>query len=166
MTPNELATYVAAWKHEAQGTLKVLRALPEDQYEFRPDPQGWTLGGLAWHLAELDEMVSWSVANGAFDFSKKPARPKTVAELAPAYERVHAAAVARLEPLGPAQLERAFPSPAGGTVSVREVLWNWHLHHVIHHRGQLVLMCRLAGGTPPGLFGPTREQMEARRAKA
>jgi uncharacterized damage-inducible protein DinB len=35
------------------------------------------------------------------------------------------------------------------------------LSHLIHHRGQLVLMTRLAGGTPPGMYGPTREEMAA-----
>jgi len=37
---------------------------------------------------------------------------------------------------------------------------------MIHHRGQLVMMCRLAGGTPPGIYGPNREEMAAMRAKA
>ena len=34
--------------------------------------------------------------------------------------------------------------------------------HGIHHRGQLSLMCRLAGG--PGLYGPNREKTAAMRA--
>jgi len=33
------------------------------------------------------------------------------------------------------------------------------LLHAIHHRGQLSLMCRLAGGRPASVFGPTREEM-------
>jgi uncharacterized damage-inducible protein DinB len=36
----------------------------------------------------------------------------------------------------------------------------------VHHRGQLALMCRLAGGQAPGLYGPNREEMAAMRAKA
>jgi uncharacterized damage-inducible protein DinB len=36
----------------------------------------------------------------------------------------------------------------------------------MHHRGQLALMSRMAGGVPPGLYGPNREEMEARKAKA
>jgi len=51
-------------------------------------------------------------------------------------------------------------------VSVRDILWNFILAHAIHHRGQLSLMCRLAGGQAPGLYGPNREEMEAIRAAA
>jgi uncharacterized damage-inducible protein DinB len=47
-------------------------------------------------------------------------------------------------------------------MQVREMLWNLILLHGIHHRGQLTLMCRLAGGTPNGIYGPTREEMPKR----
>jgi uncharacterized damage-inducible protein DinB len=45
-------------------------------------------------------------------------------------------------------------------MTVRDVLWIEILHHTIHHRGQLALLCRMAGGFPPGLYGPNREEME------
>jgi uncharacterized damage-inducible protein DinB len=169
MTTRELTSFVATWKFEAQNTIKVLRALPQEQYEFRPDPKGRSLGEMAWHLAEIDAYMAMAVANGAFDFSAKlPGleRPKTIAELAPAYERVHAAALAKVQYLQPAELERKLPSPMGGELATGEVLWGWLLHHAIHHRGQLVLMLRLAGGTPPGVYGPTREEMAAMQAGA
>jgi uncharacterized damage-inducible protein DinB len=38
------------------------------------------------------------------------------------------------------------------------------IFHGIHHRGQLTLMCRLAGGQAPGLYGPNREETAAMRA--
>ena len=38
--------------------------------------------------------------------------------------------------------------------------------HGVHHRGQLALMCRLAGGQAPGLYGPNREETAAMRANA
>jgi uncharacterized damage-inducible protein DinB len=38
--------------------------------------------------------------------------------------------------------------------------------HSVHHRGQLALMCRLAGGHTPGLYGPNREETAAMRAQA
>lgn len=169
MTTREQASFIATWDDEAQRTLRVLRALPAEQYDFRPDPAGRSIGELAWHLAEMESFTAASVASGAIDFSRRlPGleRPLTVAGLASGFERVHAESRAQVAALGPAELERALPSPMGGVVSVSEVLWVWLLHHVIHHRGQLTVLCRLAGGTPPGVYGPNREEMAAMRARA
>ena len=169
MTTQELAAFLATWKHEAQNTVKVLIALPQDKYDFRPDPKGRSLGEMAWHLSEIDAFIAEAAATGAFDFSAKlPGleRPKVIAELAPGYERVHAASLAKIENMKPAELERRIPSPMGGDFTLSQVLYGWLLYHAIHHRGQLVMMLRLAGGTPPGLYGPTREEMEAMKANA
>ena len=61
--------------------------------------------------------------------------------------------------------------PDGGfrlptTMTIREILTSAIVAHGAHHRGQLTLMCRLAGGQPPGLYGPTREEMAAMGAGA
>jgi uncharacterized damage-inducible protein DinB len=48
-----------------------------------------------------------------------------------------------------------------GPMTIREILWGAIIGHEVHHRGQLSLMCRLAGGQTPGLYGPNREEMEA-----
>ncbi|MCC6349227.1 MAG: DinB family protein [Candidatus Eisenbacteria bacterium] len=168
MTTHELQSFLATWDHEAGSTVRVLRSLPAGKYDFRAYPEGRTLAEQAWHLAGIDAVMAHSVATGKLDFTVKlPGleQPRTVAELAGGYERVHAASRAQVAALGPAELERKLASPMGTTVSVSEVLWGWLLHHAIHHRGQLTLMCRLAGGTPPGIYGPTREEMAARQAK-
>ncbi|MEO7682935.1 MAG: hypothetical protein ABIU86_03275 [Gemmatimonadaceae bacterium] len=44
-------------------------------------------------------------------------------------------------------------------MTIRDVLWDELLHHLIRHRGQLTLMCRMSSGAPPGLYGPNREEM-------
>jgi uncharacterized damage-inducible protein DinB len=51
-------------------------------------------------------------------------------------------------------------------MQIRDILSEMIIHHAIHHRGQLTLMCRLAGGKAPGLYGPNREEMAAMRASA
>jgi uncharacterized damage-inducible protein DinB len=168
MAMNELETFLTSWEREAASTLKVLKALPATQYDFRPDPEGRSLGELAWHLAELDAFISYGIARGEFTFSVKPPnteRPRTVEGLASGYERVHREAVDRLRRLVPADLDRTMVFFTR-SMTIREILWETMIAHGIHHRGQLTLMCRLAGGEAPGLYGPNREEAAAMRATA
>jgi uncharacterized damage-inducible protein DinB len=165
MPSNELEMFLAAWEHEAKNTERLLAALPPTQYDFRPDSKGRSLGELAWHLAEIDGYISRGVVTGMFDFEAKiPGleRPRVIAELAPGYKKVHDAAVASVKKLKPEDLNKE-TSFMGRPMRNGTILMGVLLHHAIHHRGQLVLMTRLAGGTPPGLYGPTREEMAARR---
>ena len=168
MPMNELEMFLASWDREAANTLKVLEALPQTQYDFRPDPGGRSLGELAWHLAEGDAYISHGIERGRFAMDSKPPnieRPRAVEALAPEYERVHREAVARIRTLTPGDLDRTIPFFTG-PMTIRDILWSAILAHGIHHRGQLSLMCRLAGGQAPGLYGPNREEMAAMRAGA
>jgi uncharacterized damage-inducible protein DinB len=166
---NELEMFRNAWDREAESTLKVLRALPATQYDFRPDAGGRSLGELAWHLEEGDAYMSFGIDCGGFSMGTKPPnieRPRTIEALAPGYERIHQEAVARIQKLKPEDLDRSIPFFAGQPMQIRTILWETIISHGIHHRGQLTLMCRLAGGQPPGLYGPNREEMAAMRAGA
>lgn len=159
---DELTRFIHLWEQETAKTVDLLKSLPRDKYDFRPDAGGRSLGELAWHLAEGDAYMTDGIDRGQFDFGVKPAgidRPRTVEELAPAFERVHRDALARVKKLTAEDLERRIPFFMLGPLSIGELLWSLVLMHNIHHRGQLVLMCRLAGGTPPGVCGPTREEM-------
>ncbi|HEX2712710.1 MAG TPA: DinB family protein, partial [Candidatus Acidoferrales bacterium] len=148
---NELEMFVTAWEREAGKTLRLLQALPVTQYNFRPDAAGRSLGELAWHLAEADAYPSFIIETGQFNLEIKPPnieRPRQVEALAPGYERIHREAVARIRRLKPEELDRSTPFFARPT-AIRDILWNTILAHGIHHRGQLSLMCRLAGGQVP-----------------
>ena len=166
MSANEKVQFLSTWQHETQATLKLLQALPVSQYDFRPDAGGRSLGELAWHLAEIDGYITEGVVTRHFDFgTRMPGleRPRTVAALADGCARVHAESVARVEAMAPADFDGRI-SFMGEDMRAGDILWFVLLHHLIHHRGQLALMCRLAGGEAPGLYGPNREEMAAMRA--
>jgi uncharacterized damage-inducible protein DinB len=168
MPTNELEMFLASWDREAASTVKLLQALPPAQYDFRPDAGGRSLGELAWHLAEGDAYMSYGIDRGQFSMDMKPPnieRPRTVEALAPGYERIHREAVARIRKLKPEDLDRTIQFFMG-PMMIRDILWAATLAHGIHHRGQLSLMCRLAGGQAPGIYGPNREEMAAMRASA
>jgi uncharacterized damage-inducible protein DinB len=135
--------------------------LPPDRYGLRPDEGGRSMGELAWHLAEVDAYVSLGIEQREFKFDVKPAnieRPATVEALAPAFEIVHQDAVVRVKRLETVSLHEEIRYADGTTWTIGDLLWRKLLLHSVHHRGQLTLLCRLAGGTTPPLFGRTREQ--------
>jgi uncharacterized damage-inducible protein DinB len=165
--PDELATFLGFWDYEAKKTAEMLRVLPTGQYDFRPDPQARSLGELSWHLAEVDAYTTWGIEQGGFQVGLRPPgieRPRSIGALAPGYEGIHAEALERVRKLTPADLDRRLRHFSGDEVSIRKLLWGAILFHMIHHRGQLSILCRLAGGAIPGLYGPNREEMAALRA--
>jgi uncharacterized damage-inducible protein DinB len=169
MPLDELQAFLASWDREAVNTIKLLQALPASQYDFRPDAGGRSLGELAWHLAEGEAYISYGIERGQFTLGggRPPniERPRTIDALAPGYERVHREAVARIRQLTPEDLDRTLLFFAG-SMTIRDLLAGAILAHGIHHHGQLSLMCRLAGGQTPGLYGPNREETAAMRARA
>ena len=167
--PNPLIEhFVSVWERDAKHAVRLLKALPVEQYDFRPDAGGRSMGELAWHLAEVDAYITWGIEHGFGSGGKPPGieRPRTVEALAPGFERIHADAVARVGKLTDQDLQRHIPFFDGKPMKVEDMLWGAVLHHLIHHRGQLVLMCRLAGSVPPGIYGPTREETAAMKSKA
>jgi len=164
---NELDRFRTVWNMEAGLTTQLLESLPDDQYDFRPDAGGRSLGEMAWHLAEIEGYISYGISKGAVTFKEAPPnlkRPHEVKALTPGYGRVHEEAVARLANLTEAQLDGELQF-ADRRMPLRDILWGATLMHLVHHRGQLSLMCRLAGGTPPGIYGPNREDMAAMRER-
>ena len=159
----DLKFFLEAWEWEAQKTIEVLESLAPTQYDFRPDPKGRSLGELAWHLAESEAYMTNAIEKGRFDLADKPPgieRPRTVEALAPGYRRIHEEAVARVKKLSDPDLERTLKFFDGSDMPIGIILLGPVFKHVIHHRGQLMMMNRMAGGVNPMLYGPTREQTE------
>lgn len=168
MIQDELQGFFATWSREADETVALLRTIPEGQYDYRPVP-GWrSIGEMAWHLAEGDAYTALLVAQGKLDPTDRPPgveRPREVAALASGYARVHADARARLGNLTPADLPKKLKYFDGSERSVSHVLWEGILYHHLHHRGQLSLMIRMAGGAPDGMYGPNLEETAKMRAQ-
>src|SRR5262249_29571072 len=125
MAMNELEVFINAWERETVNTLMLLRALPSSQYDFRPDAGGRSLGELAWHLAEGDAYMSHGIEVGKFTMDVKPPnidRPTAINALAPAFERVHEEAVARVRRLKPEDLDRTVDFFTG-PMTIRDILW-------------------------------------------
>ena len=114
---SEVDRFRRVWDEEAARVIQLLGSLPPDQYDFRPDPEGRSLGELAWHLSEIDACLSFGIAERRFSFADEPPnlkRPREVELLAPGYGRIHEEAVPRL--FGPNREEmRAMQAAVAGS---------------------------------------------------
>jgi len=167
--------FLGTWEHESGITVELLKTLPADRLDFRPDPNGRSLGEVAWHLAEIEAIFSTIAEQRNFHASPPVGleRPGTAAEIAAGYDRIHRDAVERVRRLVGSDLDAAFPFFGGGTIRVRDVLRFPLLHHHIHHRGQLMMLIRMADAVPSRVYGPNREddaavrrEIEARQSRS
>ncbi len=151
--------FATAWGTEYEGTLKVLRALTDASLGQRVDPQGRTLGRLAWHLTQtIPEMMNRTglALEGPDEHAPVPG---SAAEIAATYERAGKALLDQVSRWDDATLLETRDMygeqwPNGLTL---EIL----IRHQAHHRGQMTVLMRQAGLKVPGVYGPAREEWVA-----
>ena len=148
-----------AWEHENGTTLRVLRAVPEGRMDVRAAEKGWRLGDLAWHLCTSERWFctgAMGIPEPAENPVPKDRAPGTAAAMAEAREASHAALAALVRARGEAWLDEVVDFYGKMKLPRLQVL-HLMLRHEIHHRGQLTVYLRLAGGRVPGVYGPSAD---------
>jgi len=144
---------------EMEITKKVLSAIPDDQAQYRPDPNARTAWELAWHLANTDVQFLNGIADLNFTMQTpdEKDKPKTVAELVDWYDKNFRRAADRVRELTPEQL--ATPVDFMGAFNLPAVSYLGFLNnHSIHHRGQLATYLRPMGSKCPSIYGGSYDE--------
>jgi uncharacterized damage-inducible protein DinB len=154
--------FVDGFERETATTLKVLKAFPEGQSELRPHERMKTARELAAmftaEMAAIDTMV-----RGTFTFPPmRPPIPQSWKEVVDTFETTRARALEGLrEATDEACVTGMVPFPTGpkvlGEWPKMEIMW-FMLFDQIHHRGQLSVYLRMAGGRLPSIYGPTADE--------
>jgi uncharacterized damage-inducible protein DinB len=159
MTEKEML--LASFEREYPTTLKVLKAYPADKADFKPHERSASAKQLAWVFVIEQQVVADGALAGAIDFSKLTPAPATMRDVIAAYERIQPATVSKLKQASEADLNKTVKFPVApktmGDVRVMDVLWGM-LHDQIHHRGQLSVYVRMAGGKVPSIYGPSADE--------
>ena len=162
MIPTPKQQFIDAYNQEHATTLRVLRAFPADQAELRPASKCRTARELAWIFVGEQGMCAVALTTG-FDWSKPPQMPPppaTLAEIMAAFEKgreqIVALVAAKDDHLTGSV---AFPTAPRtiGDMPLPNFLW-MTLCDQIHHRGQLSVYLRMAGGRLPSIYGPTADE--------
>ena len=161
MTPEQAKTmarfFLDTMKSESETTKKVIRAVPEDKKNYKPDPKSMTAHELAWHIASAEVWFLTLVLNGAPDMSEPPPAPATISAILEWYQSNYAAKVNEVERLAADKLTAIIPF--FGIMEMPAVSYlNMMNLHSAHHRGQLSTYLRPMGSKVPSIYGGSADE--------
>lgn len=152
-----LNDFVKDWTAENAATLKVLHVLTDASLRQCVEPDGRTLGGIAWHMVlTIPEMLG-RVQLPVVGPEEGTPMPGSAAEIAACYEATTQSVLTALrENWTDDTLEVV--SDMYGEEWANGFTLKALLGHEIHHRGQMTVLMRQAGLAVPGVYGPSREE--------
>ena len=161
MSMSEKDMFLQTCERELALNLKALRAYPPDRLDYRPHEKNRTARELAWIFAAEQGVVDMTM-KGKIDFSgQAPPPPKTMNEILTAYEQMYKANLGKIKAMSEADYNSPidWPTGPGKMMSMRkaDVLWITVMD-AVHHRGQMTVYIRLAGGKVPALYGPSADE--------
>jgi uncharacterized damage-inducible protein DinB len=149
---------------EAETTRRHLERLPGDRLGWRPHEKSFTAGGLASHIVECIRFTDSICSRDELDIDPKtyvPYEAASVSDLLSAFDEAVAAGNRALAASTDASMGRPWRFKVGGKLrwekSRADVLRDFTLSHLIHHRGQFTVYLRLLDVPVPGSYGPSAD---------
>jgi uncharacterized damage-inducible protein DinB len=159
------AVYLPSLKNEHRTTTAVLKAIPVDKPDYKPNDVAMSALELAWHIATSEMMFLNAVATGTFDFSgnRRPDSIRNSADVVDWYGKNFERGFETLTKLSNEQLTKIVDFR--GIVQLSAVMYlSFLLNHSIHHRGQLSTYLRPMGAKVPPIYGESYDSKQAREA--
>lgn len=159
---SEKDQFLNTWEREFPTTLKVLKSYPAGKADMKPHERSRSAKELAWNFV-LEEKVCEAAIDGTLQMppTNLPAPPDKWEDVLTTYERAHRSLVDKLRKTPDAELNKTtkfFTGPKQtGDIRRMDLLWMM-LMDGVHHRGQLSVYLRLAGGKVPSIYGPTADE--------
>ncbi len=146
---------LASRQEEFKLTMKVLKAYPADKLSFKPHERSRSAGELAFNFAK-EEIASEEMLTGKVDWMNLPKDvPPTLDAILKAYDDAFTKTSAAIAATSEEQLNQPFADWGPGK-RIMDGLWGMSRDN-IHHRGQLSVYVRMAGGKVPSIYGPSAD---------
>ncbi len=143
-------------KREFATTLKVMRAFPENKLDFTPHERSSNVRKLlSTCIFEMFLMKSLVFGEHIDNSIYKTYSPDSVKILVEDFEKETSDIVSKLEALPESELNKEI-NFAGREIIADEFMMMM-LFDQIHHRGQMSVYIRLAGGKVPSIYGPSAD---------
>lgn len=158
----EKEQYLTTFEKEYPVTLNVLRAFPETKSDLKPHERSKSAKDLAWNFL-FESFAGVQGMNGEFPFPPKglPGQPATWAGVVSEVEGAFKSLGEKVRKTSDADLNKTVKFFVGpkqmGDVRRMDLLW-FLLMDMIHHRGQMSVYLRMAGGKVPSIYGPSGDE--------
>src|SRR3954462_11522999 len=158
---SERAQFTEIFQRELATTLKVLRAYPADKGTYKPHERSSTAQQLAWTFV-IENNLAMAALKGPLRFDGGMAKPPaSFDEIINTYERTARDYLNAIASTPDERLNETVAFPVGkgqmGDMRVMDFLWMMFMD-AIHHRGQLTVYIRPAGGRVPSIYGPSGDE--------
>ena len=133
-----------------------MRAFPAGKLEFRPHERSSTAKKLITTFIFEMYLVDGYIFGDKADSKKfKSYSPKNIAELISDFEKESLVMISKLEDANDSILNKSVEF--AGKKFTGEDFMLMMIHDQIHHRGQLTVYIRMAGGKVPSVYGPSAD---------
>jgi uncharacterized damage-inducible protein DinB len=143
-------------KKEFATTLRVLNAYPQDKNDFRPHERSSTVLGLTATFVFEMYLLEMQVFGESLDRSVfQKYKPENIQTVIKDFEKECAQVLEQLEKMPESDFKKTVTFATRTFVADEFILMM--LHDQIHHRGQLSVYVRMAGGKVPSIYGPSAD---------
>jgi len=154
-------------ERELATTRRVLERVPEDKFDWKPHVKSYSLGTLSFHIVNLLNWQRMSLAREEFDLASSPPPEKGAVlpgkeELLRRFDENVAAVRETLADVSDETLGEPWTLRHGDheifTLPKADVLRQFGISHMVHHRAQLSVYLRLLDVPVPQMYGPTADE--------
>lgn len=150
------AVLISLFRKEFATTLKVMRAYPTDQMKFTPHERSQPAKRLmATFVFEMYLLRSYILGEKVDRSVFQQYAKETLDELIADFEKETTMIIDRFQSLSEIDLSKTVEF--GGATFTADRFAMMMLFDQIHHRGQLSVYVRLAGGKVPSIYGPSAD---------
>ena len=160
MEIRSMQSFLSYFETIRERTLRVVRVIPQEKFEWRHTDGVFSPGDLARHIAATERYTFAENVLG------RPSRyPGCGTDLAEGMDgtlafmqRMHAETVDLLGALSAEELERKGVGPQGHPITAWKLL-RAMVEHEVHHRGEIYVYLALLGVPRPPLYGLTEPEL-------
>lgn len=149
--------FIDDWKYESEATLKLFKNLTDASLNQKVNPDGRSLGFLAWHITlTLGEMGGKAGLKVVAPPEDSPV-PHSASGINLAYEKASGSLITDIKSKWNDKMLSEEIEMYGERWTRSATLASL-IKHQIHHRAQMTVLMRQAGLNVPGIYGPSREE--------